>query len=108
MVRVSLWCLSRANARIAEPDRSTDQDSFRLKRRRGARPRAWRGQEKALMTLLVAGAALIGVQAVTAKPAEAFGWCGWHGRAACAKPARAYRAVRYYKPVRSYRRGCWW
>ena len=67
---------------------------------------------KALMTLLVAGAALTGIQVVTAKPAEAFGWCGWHGRAACAyrsyRPVRAYRVVRAYKPLRSYRRGCWW
>jgi hypothetical protein len=67
---------------------------------------------KAVMTLLIAGAAFVGVQAITAKPAEAFGWCGTHGRAACAprsyKPVRAYRVVRSYKPVRASRRGCWW
>lgn len=68
---------------------------------------------KTVMTLLIAGAALVGVQAITAKPAEAFGWCGSHGRAACTyrsyKPVRAYRVVRSYKPVRAVsRRGCWW
>ena len=31
---------------------------------------------KTLMTLVLATGALLGVQALTAKPAEAFGWCG--------------------------------
>jgi hypothetical protein len=72
---------------------------------------------KTVITLLVAGITLIAVEAISAKPAEAFGWCGWGGRSACGY--RSYRpVVRYYRPVvRSYRpvryyaparRGCWW
>jgi hypothetical protein len=70
---------------------------------------------KTVTTLLIAAAAWIGAEAISAKPAEAFGWCGWGGRYACGyryyKPARYYKAVRYYRPVRYYapvrRRGCW-
>jgi hypothetical protein len=67
---------------------------------------------KMIITLLIAAAAWIGVEAISAKPAEAFGWCGRGGSSACGyryyKPVRYYRAVRpvrYYTPVR---RGCWW
>jgi len=67
---------------------------------------------KTVTTLLIAAAAWIGVEAISAKPAEAFGWCG--SRYACGyryyRPVRYYRAVRYYRPVRyrtPVRRGCW-
>jgi hypothetical protein len=71
---------------------------------------------KTVITLLVAGITLIAVEAISAKPAEAFGWCGWFGRSTCG--VRSYRpvvryyrpVVRYYRPVRYYapaRRGCW-
>jgi len=54
------------------------------------------------MMLALATGALLGVQAFTAQPAEAFGWCGWRG--SCCKVA-AYRAPvckcrRYYRPRR--------
>jgi hypothetical protein len=57
---------------------------------------------KTLMMLALATGALLGVQAFTAQPAEAFGWCGWRG--SCCKVA-AYRAPvckcrRYYRPRR--------
>ena len=64
---------------------------------------------KTLMTLLVTGGALISVQGLTAKPAEAFGWCGWGG--GCCRTAVFYRPAacgcRKYRAVRCYRaRGC--
>jgi hypothetical protein len=69
---------------------------------------------KTVTTLLIAAAAWIGVEAMSVKPAEAFGWCGWGARYACGyrsyRPVRSYRAVRYYRPVRytaPVRRGCW-
>jgi len=65
---------------------------------------------KTVITLLVAGITLIAVEAISAKPAAAFGWFGWGDRCACGY--RHYRpVVRYYRPVRHYaptRRGCWW
>jgi len=70
---------------------------------------------KTMVILLIAAAAWIGVEAISAKPAEAFGWCGRGGMYACGyrsyRPVRYYRAVRYYRPVRyaaPARRGCWW
>jgi len=69
---------------------------------------------KVIMALLIAATAWIGVEIISSKPAEAFGWCGWFGRSTCGyryyRPVR-YRVVRYYRPVRYYapvRRGCWW
>jgi len=64
---------------------------------------------KTLMTLVLATGALIGVQALTAKPAEAFGWCGtsccrpvaYYRPAACG--CRAYRVVRHYRARRCCR-----
>jgi hypothetical protein len=58
---------------------------------------------KTLMTLVLATGALIGVQAFTAAPAEAFGWgCG----SSCCRTV-AYRPAacgcRYYRVVRHYR-----
>ena len=64
---------------------------------------------KTLMTLLVAGGALIGVQAITAQPAEAFGWCGWGG--GCCRTAVFYRpfcGCRSYRVVRYRARKCCW
>jgi hypothetical protein len=68
---------------------------------------------KMITTLLIAAACCIGVQVISAKPAEAFGWCGWGGRY-----VYGYRSapVRYYRPVRrvryysapGLRRSCWW
>src|SRR5688500_10105538 len=67
---------------------------------------------KTLMTLLLAGGALLSVQGLTAKPAEAFGVCGWWGGGCCKtavfyRPAacgcRQYRAVRCYRPRRCCR-----
>jgi hypothetical protein len=60
---------------------------------------------KTLMTLALAAGALLGVQAFTAAPAEAFGWgCG----SRCCKAAVFYRPAacgcrRHYRP----RRCCW-
>jgi hypothetical protein len=61
---------------------------------------------KTLMTLLLATGALMGAQAMTAQPAEAFGWgcCGCkvaYYRPACG--CRAYRVVRYYRARRCCR-----
>jgi hypothetical protein len=59
---------------------------------------------KTLMTLVLATGALVGAQALTAQPAEAFGWCGW--RAGCCKVAHYRPAVcgcRHYRVVRHYR-----
>ena len=57
---------------------------------------------KTLMTLLIAGGALVSVQGLTAQPAEAFGWCG-----SCCRTVSFYRPVacgcRYYRVVRYYR-----
>ena len=62
---------------------------------------------KAFMTLLLAGGALISVQGLTAKPAEAFGW--WGG--GCCRTAVFYRPAacgcKHYRPARCYRaRSC--
>ena len=61
---------------------------------------------KTFMTLLLARGALISVQGLTAKPAEAFGGCGWWG-GGCCRTAVFYRPAacgcRYYRPARCYR-----
>jgi hypothetical protein len=61
---------------------------------------------KTLMTLLLAGGALLSVQGLTAKPAEAFGGCGWWG-GGCCRGAVLFRPAacgcKQYKPVRGYR-----
>jgi hypothetical protein len=60
---------------------------------------------KTLMTLLLAGGALVSVQGLTAKPAEAFGWYGWGGN--CCRTASFYRPAacgcRAYRVARCYR-----
>jgi hypothetical protein len=62
--------------------------------------------KKLLLTLALAGGAMLGTQAATTTSAEAFGYCGWGGgccaryyRPACTSccGCRAYRVVRHYR-----------
>jgi len=61
---------------------------------------------KTLMMLALATGALLGAQAFTATPAEAFGWCGLRG--SCCKGAVLFRAPactcrKYYRVRRCCR-----
>jgi hypothetical protein len=62
--------------------------------------------KKLLLTVVLAGGAMIAMQVPSATPASAFGWCGWWGGCckvrhyrACACGCKA-RVVRYYRRAR--------